>query len=113
MARRVRHSQPQLDLGVDVGEQVRSSGSQAQGRARPFVRIIRYATKLLDDVDNLKGGAKFLIDHLRYCGIISGDTDKETEFEITQIKVRKKVEVGTRVKVVYPTQQRNTRNAVS
>lgn len=105
MARRVRYTQPQLDLREDVGEQIRDSGGKAQSGARPIVRITRYAIQLLDEFDNLKGAAKFLIDQLRYSKLIRADRSKEEiEIEVVQVKVSHRIEEGTHVKIIYPAQ---------
>jgi len=104
MARRLPYTQPQLDLREDVGQQVRDHWGKAQGRARPIVRITRYAIQLLDEFDNLKGAAKFLIDQLRYSKLIREDRATEVEIEVTQVKVSRRVEEGTHVKIFYPAQ---------
>jgi hypothetical protein len=87
-----------------VGEQVLDYRREAQSRGVPVVRIINYTTHPIDEWDNLKGGSKFLVDQLRYSGLIREDTKEAVEIKISQVKVRHYNETGTRVQIFYPGQ---------
>jgi hypothetical protein len=102
MATGVSPSQLQLYLESHVGEQTRGDSGETQSRTRPLVRITVYTIQLYDEVDNLKAACKFLIDQLRYSKLIRGDRATETDFTITQVKVSKRNEIGTRVEVIHP-----------
>jgi hypothetical protein len=56
------------------------------GATRVKVRIISYRRRLLD-IDNLAGGAKFIIDALRYDGLIRDDSPDAIELSVSQVKV--------------------------
>ncbi len=60
---------------------------------RVKVRIISCRCRLLD-ADNL-AGAKFLIDALRYDGLIRDDSPEAIDLELTQVKVAKRCEEET------------------
>ena len=62
------------------------------------LRLSRFSPFGLDP-DNALGGAKFLIDQLRYCGLIQGDRVEEITIEFRQIKTQHKAESGTLVEI--------------
>lgn len=75
-----------------------------EGRTlRPLfcVTIVSYRTRLLDE-DNLKGGAKFLTDAMRYEKLIPGDSPKDIILDVSQVKVSTEAEEGT-VVCIAPT----------
>lgn len=51
-----------------------------------YVKIISYRRRLLDDDDNLIGGAKPLRDAIALCGLIKTDADKDCKFIYEQKK---------------------------
>ena len=79
-------------LGQDAGKETRPSVI--------VVRIESRRTRLLD-LDNLYGGSKFLIDAARYRNLISGDSSKEIDLRISQVKVAKGEE-KTILEIIYP-----------
>lgn len=68
-------------------------------RPRTRVCVTRYARRLLD-VDNL-GGAKLVIDQLRYAKLIQDDSPEHIDLELRQVKVASKAEEGTEI-VISP-----------
>lgn len=76
--------------------------AQNKTRCRPgiAVRIIRCSTRKLDK-DNLYGGVKYLVDALRYAGLIPQDTPDAIDLDVTQRRVRKD-QVGTIVEIIKP-----------
>lgn len=66
---------------------------------RSIVRIQSFGCRPLD-IDNLYGGVKFVVDGLRYAGIISGDSEADIELHVSQTKVKTKAEERTEVEVI-------------
>jgi len=69
-------------------------GTQGRAQESPpgvVVRITSYRNQLLD-ADNLAGGSKYLIDGLRYAGLIPGDSPDQIELQVRQVKVKKSEE---------------------
>lgn len=60
--------------------------SERSSRVRVIIESFR---SKLCDVDNLSGGAKFLIDGLRYHHLISDDSPEHIELVVTQRKVKR------------------------
>lgn len=80
------------------GDEVKE-GSKASTQDRIRVRITRFGSKLLDP-DNL-GGAKLLIDELRYAKLIADDCPASIELELVQVKTPKTCDRGTLIEI-YP-----------
>lgn len=68
-------------LGAGASDEKSSPGG-------PLFRvvIVSYRLHLLDE-DNLRGGCKFLIDAMRYEGLIPGDAPKHATFDVRQEQV--------------------------
>ena len=97
LAPKLRHAVPEHDAGeaqVCVGE------DEKGGAGRIEVCITRFGTRLLD-ADNLAGGCKYIIDGLRYTGVIPEDNPAAIILKIRQEKA-KKGERGTLIEVFYP-----------
>ena len=75
------------------GDAVQEGGAR---RARVSITVSR--CRLLDP-DNAVGGVKFLVDSLRYAGIIADDTTRAIELEVRQVKVSQKTKQGTMIEV--------------
>ena len=97
MAPRLRHpfaKRPawQTLLALGEGEDPRPPGVTLRlSRSSPFQL----------DLDNAFGGAKFLIDQLRYCGLIPGDNPQEIQIEFRQTRTQHKNEAGTWVEIWF------------
>lgn len=79
---------------------------QADEEGRPCcplfcVTIVSYRTRLLDP-DNCTGGAKLLLDALRYEKLIPGDSPKDIILDVSQVQVASQDEEGT-VVCISPT----------
>lgn len=66
--------------------------------AKSGVCITRFSTGSLDE-DNLYGSAKSLLDGLRQAGLIPGDSPKEIDLEVKQVKVNHRKEQGTEIMI--------------
>lgn len=64
------------------------------------MRLSRFSPATLD-LDNFAGGAKWLIDQLRYCGLIEGDRPEEVSLDFRQVKTQHKNESGTLVEIFF------------
>lgn len=58
---------------------------EAQGPSRLVVSITSVRRRLLD-ADNLAGGAKYILDGLRYAGLIHGDAPDQITLVVSQRK---------------------------
>ena len=58
------------------------------------VRIVSFRRRLLDP-DNLVG--KFFTDCARYCGLLRSDTSDAIDYQISQVKVKKKEDERTEI----------------
>ena len=96
VAPRLRDSLPQHDAGP---EQVVAEADEGGNAGRITVRITRFGTKLLD-ADNLAGGTKYVVDALRYQGVIPEDNPQVIRLIVGQRKV-KKPDCGTLIEVTY------------
>lgn len=65
---------------------------------RITVRITSFRRRLLDP-DNLVGGAKYLVDGLRYAGLIPGDRPDQIELQVRQVKVSNETEEKTEIEL--------------
>lgn len=74
-----------------------SNKAQKAGKGRFRVSIERCGTRLLD-IDNAVGGAKPLLDQMRYAGLIPDDNPGCIELQFTQRKV-KRAEIETVVTI--------------
>jgi len=63
---------------------------------RLLVSVTSFRRRLLDP-DNLI--PKYFVDCLRYCGILSGDTEAEVDLRISQKKVSSKAEERTEIEI--------------
>ena len=83
-----------------VGEKpLDTDAPQKRSSGRAIVHIERRGTRLLD-ADNL-AGCKFLVDRLRYEGLIENDNPEAIELIVTQKKVARG-ETETVVQITYP-----------
>lgn len=69
-------------------------------RARVVVRFIKCSPRV-SDKGNLYGGYKALLDQLRHCGLIDDDDPETIDEQISQIKVAKRTEAGTYVRIIW------------
>lgn len=90
-------SQPEQDIRTAV---VDEAPGKEKGNVRARVCIVMFRVRLLDP-DNAYGSAKPLIDCLRTCGLISDDSEKEIDLQVSQKKVDHFNEQRTEVKIVY------------
>lgn len=82
----VQNPQPKPPV---LDEPARADAGQESRPTRVKVRIISYRCRLLD-IDNLAGGSKFLIDAIRYQGLIRDDSPDAIELSVSQIRVSKR-----------------------
>lgn len=68
---------------------------------RPLVRITGYRVRLLD-VDAFPGSCKAIIDGLRACNLIPGDSPKEIRLQTDQFQVRHYCEERTELEIIWP-----------
>lgn len=64
---------------------------------RRVVRIVSYRYRILLDRDNLCG--KFLLDSLRYAGLIEDDSEREIDYFISQVRVETPAEERTEIEI--------------
>jgi len=74
----------------------RVASAEGGGAGRVKVRLVRYATRLLD-ADNFAGGCKYLIDALRHAGFIVNDDPASIALSFDQVKVDTKADEGTEI----------------
>jgi hypothetical protein len=79
----VCNAEPQRDEAETLE---RGDQGKEESPGRAHVRIKRFGTRLLDD-DNLRGGAKPLIDCLKEAGLIHDDSPKWIDLDVTQEQV--------------------------
>ena len=96
MAARIPHAEPKQDAGQ---EPLAVNKDEARGQGRVTVIITRYATRPLD-FDNGAGGCKFLLDQIRYSGLIRDDCPQEIDFIFKQEKVATKKDQGTMIEIL-------------
>ena len=79
------------------------SGAVAQQKSGPrvVVRITRCSIRELDP-DNLGGSVQSLVDCLRYARLITEDSCKAIDLQVSQAKVKTRKECGTFVTIEYP-----------
>ena len=70
---------------------------QTGGPRRARVRITVCTTRLRDPDNTV---CKWLVDGLRYAGLIRNDTEQDIHLEIAQRKVKTKQEQGTLIEVI-------------
>jgi len=96
LAPELRHTKPEHNAGE---EQVVVNENEEGGAGRITVRITRHGVRLLD-ADNLAGGVKYLVDALRYQGLIPNDDPTTIRLVVNQRKT-KKAQVGTKILISY------------
>lgn len=77
------------------------SGGSHSPKQRPKVHFTLYRVALLDP-DNKWASVKFLLDAMRYAGLIPNDRECDIEMIVTQQKVAHRSEEGTGVEILYP-----------
>ena len=90
----LRHPLPQHDAGP---EQVVAETDEERRSGRIVVCITRCGSRLLD-ADNLCGGVKYLLDALRYEGVIPEDNPQAIRLVVRQLKVAKQ-DRGTKIEI--------------
>jgi len=90
--------QPKCDVGK---EPLDFNKAQAGGPGRIKLQITIYRKRTLD-ADNLAGGCKYLVDGLRYAGIIPDDAPEQISFQVEQEKVKEKSQEKTVIELTYP-----------
>lgn len=65
------------------------------------LRITSYRRKLLDR-SNLYGGAKYVEDCCVYAGLLPGDSEREINLQVRQVKVDSREEEKTVIEITYP-----------
>ena len=92
VASRVPNAKPQ---SIARQESLDIDQEKIRSKSRIRVCVTRFGRRLLD-VDNL-GGAKLVIDQLRYAKLIPDDSPEHIELELKQAKVKNKDKEGTEV----------------
>lgn len=82
-------------------EAPRQDAGEKESAGRSHVRITSYRIRCCD-IDNITGGAKFLIDSLRYAGVIRDDRPEDITLEVRQRKVTSREQEGTLIEVETP-----------
>jgi len=78
-----------------------SDEGKGSGTTRPIVRVTSFRCRLLDR-SNLWGGWKGLEDCLVASGLIAGDSEKDADIQVTQIRVSHRFEERTEIIIEYP-----------
>ena len=76
---------------------VAKAKAQEENTGRAIVRIQSFRTRFLDP-DN--SGVKYLIDGLRYAGIITDDSTRHIILSVYQVKVKTRAEERTEVEII-------------
>jgi hypothetical protein len=102
LARGLSSSEPKsiVSAALECHRQAQENGGSGPN-GRTIVEIVRCSTSLLD-ADNLGGSVKYLLDAIRYCGLIRDDDPGSIELKVSQIKVAHRKEVGVSVRVISP-----------
>lgn len=79
-----------------IHESLGKEEGKASHSIRLLVRVTSFRRRLLD-TDNLT--PKYFVDCLRYCGILSDDTEAEIDLRISQKKVSSKEEERTEIEI--------------
>lgn len=79
-------------------EPLAAAQGKAAGSPRIVVRIASFRVRLLDP-DNLAGGAKYIVDGLRYAGLIPDDSPDQIILEVSQKKVTNRNQELTSVEI--------------
>lgn len=80
------------------------AGSEVSLKQRPKIHFTLYRVALLDP-DNKWASVKFLLDAMRYAGLIPNDRECDIEMIVTQQKVAHRHLEGTRVEILYPSRR--------
>lgn len=88
---------PVVKPAVQHGTLAKEKG-KARGTGRITVRIKSCRKRLLDP-DNLVGGVKYLLDGLRYAGILPDDNPDQITLQVSQEKVADNER--TEIEIVY------------
>lgn len=92
--RRIQNTKPEPVVRHEPLEQVQG---KEEGPARALVRIKSFRTRLLD-IDNLC--AKYLLDGLRYSGILFDDSPEHITLEVSQEKVNNRKLERTEIEII-------------
>jgi hypothetical protein len=82
-------------------ESLDSHQDEAGGTGRTFVCIESRRVRPIDP-DNLAGGCKFIIDALRYAGLLQEDTPEKISLQVDQKKVDRRTQEKTLIEITYP-----------
>lgn len=82
-------------LAANQGEKGRT---ESCGDSPTIIEITSFRCRLLD-IDNFIGGCKFLVDALRYSGLLEDDSPDKMEAIFRQNKVAKRMEQKTEVNI--------------
>jgi hypothetical protein len=100
MDRGLRSSEPKSAVAAALGIHLQSQERSDAGlNGRVIVQITRCSTGILD-ADNLAGSVKFILDALRSAKLIPGDDPASIELKVSQIKVARRKEIGTHVRII-------------
>lgn len=94
------HPRQAAELERDPGNAPLAAGEGKEATAgRVHLRIVA-TRKRLCDPDNLS--PKWLVDCLRYCGVIRNDTPEDITLEVAQRKAAKGEAEHTEITIIYP-----------
>ncbi len=95
LAARLPDTEPKRDVGKALEP---SPPNEGRSGASLEVSITRFSRRLLD-ADNFAGGCKFLIDAMRYRGLIPNDDPGSIDLRFRQVRVSSKKEEGTLIEI--------------
>jgi hypothetical protein len=99
MVERLSPSEPKSPVRAALlAKRQNEEGCQKGANGRIIVEITRCSTSLLD-ADNLGGSVKYLLDAIRCTKLIPNDDPASIELKVSQIKVARRKEVGTHIRI--------------
>ena len=100
MAIRLRPPITKSAISAALGLYFENKKASDPGRpGRITVQITRCSTSLLD-ADNLGGSVKFVLDALRRANLIPDDDPASIDLQVSQVKVARRKEIGTHVRII-------------
>lgn len=82
-------------------ESLAANDGEAPDSSLISLRITSYRRKLLDR-SNLYGGCKYVEDCCVYAGLLPGDSEREINLQVRQVKVDSREEEKTVIEITYP-----------
>jgi hypothetical protein len=100
--REVSHPQPEPAVrhaSMESVQREENGPACRSGRITVHVRSFRRRTL---DIDNCTGGAKYILDSIRYAKLIPDDRPEDITLSVDQVKVKGKEAERTEIEITYP-----------